>query len=280
MFPLSAFVGTILTAVAVELVYLRLFGVEAKLNLNLIFPGIVLAMTSLLIRVMDEFKDYNDDLVNFPQRPLPSGRVKKSDLKVLAAVCIGLMIGLSATSLELLVWGLAMLAFTGLMYKWFFLESTIRKSLPLAFLTHHPIVIFNFIYLIVACMQMNGAVDISQWNCVLPICLMYTNWELARKIRTPDQETSYTTYSKLFGTKNMVILSLALQICVHMTVLTIFARLKSPEWLNGVYLIAQQFHAWPSVKYFSTQKIENPLKAPAEAMILTVVLFLLLAALL
>ena len=36
---------------------------------------------------MDEFKDYEDDLKNYPDRPLPSGRVLKSDLKPSGYAC-------------------------------------------------------------------------------------------------------------------------------------------------------------------------------------------------
>jgi len=280
MFPISAFIGTILTAIAVEMVYLRLFGVTPSFGLHLIFPGIVLAMTSLLIRVMDEFKDYNDDLINFPNRPLPSGKVKKSDLKILAALCVTFMIVFSATSKPLFAWGLLMLSFTGLMFKWFFMEKVIRKSLPLAFATHHPIVLFNFIYLMIACMQMSPEVNGSQWYCILPICFMYTNWELARKIRTPEQETSYTTYSKLFGTKNTIIVSLILQISVHATVFLIFERLGSPVWLKGLYIAVAQLMAYPSFQYFFSHRLDKPLRASAEGLILSVVITLLIAALL
>ena len=40
---------------------------------------------------MDEYKDYEDDLVNYPDRPLPSGRVLFKDLKVLASIVVVLI---------------------------------------------------------------------------------------------------------------------------------------------------------------------------------------------
>lgn len=37
----------------------------------------------LMLRIADDFKDYELDCKLFPKRPLPSGRVKKKDLKYL-----------------------------------------------------------------------------------------------------------------------------------------------------------------------------------------------------
>jgi len=49
--------------------------------------GIVTVFGSLLaLRIADEFKDAKTDMVNFPNRPLPSGRVKRSDLLQLLIV--------------------------------------------------------------------------------------------------------------------------------------------------------------------------------------------------
>ena len=106
MFPLSAFLGSILTAVAIQLTYLRLFNIRIESYLPLIIPALVLTCVSLLIRIMDEFKDYQDDLLNFPNRPLPSGKVNKKDLLSLGIFCVMVVIFLSMTSMPLLLLGL------------------------------------------------------------------------------------------------------------------------------------------------------------------------------
>ena len=228
MFPASAFIGSMLTAVAVQLVYLRLFEVKPDSFLPLIIPAFVLTAISLLIRIMDEFKDYQDDLTNFPERPLPSGRVKKSDLKALAFGCVMLVIFLSLTSKQLLIWALITLVFTFLMLKWFFIEDIMRKSLPLAFITHHPIVLFNFVYLVIACMQMNPVVTTEYIYLILPVCFIFTNWEVVRKIRAPEQETSYTTYSKIFGPRPAILIAIVLQLVFNVTIFMIFEKLGTP----------------------------------------------------
>src|SRR6476661_4440567 len=104
MFPPASIIGSILTAVAVQMVYLRLFNLRATSFLHLLVPGLVLTLVSLLIRIMDEFKDFQDDLTNFPGRPLPSGRVTKKDLLSLAFFCVFGVIFLSLTSMQLVIW--------------------------------------------------------------------------------------------------------------------------------------------------------------------------------
>lgn len=280
MFPLSAILGSILTAVAVQLVYLRLFELRSQGILPLVLPALVLTFISLLIRIMDEFKDYQDDLTNFPGRPLPSGRVLKKDLIGLAFFCVFAVIFLSLTSSQLLIWALITLGFTFLMLKWFFIEDVMRKSLPLAFITHHPIVLFNFIYLIIACTQMNPAVSFDKAFYILPICFIFTNWEVMRKIRAPEQETAYTTYSKIFGSRPAILIALTLQVVFNATVLAIFKQLQSSIVLSSVFIVAQIILMSPSIYFLFTLKLRKPLKPFAEAQILVVVISLLVAAVL
>lgn len=279
MFPIPAFVASIISALAIELVYLRLYDIRPAWGLPLFLPGLVITFVSLLIRVMDEFKDFQDDLNNFPERPLPSGRVKKKDLVILGIFCAIMIIALSSTSISLLIWGILTLGFTGLMLKWFFIEDIMRKSLPLAFITHHPIVLFNFVYLIVACMQMNSSVGWDKWYYIVPVCLIYTNWEVMRKIRAPEQETSYTTYSKIMGPRPAIMVALVLQLIFIITVLRIFAELGSPVFVRIIFVLLQLALAFPGMRFLFTLKLKGPLKPNSEGQILVVLGFLLAAAL-
>lgn len=280
MFPLSSFIGSILTAVAIQLTYLRLYNLRADSFLPLILPGLVLTFVSLLIRIMDEFKDYQDDLLNFPMRPLPSGRVTKKDLLALGLFCVFMIIFLSLTSMTLLVWALITLFFTFLMLKWFFIETIMRKNLPLAFITHHPIVLFNFIYLLLASKEFNPGVSLSEAVFILPICFIFTNWEVVRKIRAPEQETAYTTYSKIMGPRSAMLVGLLLQFIFTTAVFTILTKLGSPNWLRILFILCSVVLIAPSVRFLFTLKLPKPLKPFAEAQILVVVVTLLIAALL
>jgi len=280
MFPLPAILGSIIAAVAVQLVYLKLHGISGVPILKVLVPGLVLTFISLLLRIMDEFKDFQDDLTNFPERPLPSGRVLKSDLSKLAIFCILAVLFLSTVSMTLLLWAIVILIFTGLMFKWFFMETSMRKSLPLAFISHHPIVVLNFIYLILACNQIDPRVEWDYWIYVLPICLIYTNWELVRKIRAPEQETVYTTYSKILGPRTAIFISFGLQLIYNSAVFAIFSKLETHMIVRIVYSIVQLVLIFPSLKFALNLKLKASLRPNAEGQILMVVGFLMVAALL
>jgi 4-hydroxybenzoate polyprenyltransferase len=277
MFPITSFVGTMLTGFAIQLTYLRLFSLPAQFHYQMLLSGIVITSVTLLIRIMDEFKDFEDDKRNFPLRPLPSGKVLPSDLKVLAAVCVSLILLLSLTSLPLFVFSLATLGFTVLMLKWFFVEDKMRKSLPLAFATHHPIVIFNIIYLLLGMIQTFPELDWSKAFLILPIALIFTNWEIARKIRMPEQETEYTTYSKIWGPRTAAMISFLLQLIYTATVYLVFYNLGTPNFLRIVFLILMFVMMIPTIRFMINLKLKAPLKTNAESQILLIIGFLIAA---
>ena len=171
--------------------------------------SIVLFM--LLLRVMDEFKDYEDDLINYPERPLPSGRVKHADLRPLLAGIFLLILALNLYNTTIFVGALGVLGYSTLMFKWFFFKDKIRSSLPLALITHNPIVYIYFIYLFLAYTQMDPGYSPLSLLIILPLGAAITNWEISRKIRLAENESSYTTYSKIWGRKGAVAIALGLQ---------------------------------------------------------------------
>lgn len=278
MFPITSFIGTLLTGISIQLVYMRLFGIPAHFHYQLILSAVVLTSVTLLIRVMDEFKDYPDDLKNYPNRPLPSGRVKREDLKFLGAICLILVPTLSLTSRPLFLYSLVVLGYTFLMLKWFFIEEKMRKSLILALISHHPIVFLNFAYLIFGLAETYPEITWSKAMYVFPIGLIFTNWEISRKIRMPSQETEYVTYSQIFGPKKAITLALLIQAVFITAAYCIFNELNSPIVLKAVFGILMLLMTIPYFRFLFTLKLKGPLKANAESQVLVVIGFLLAAA--
>lgn len=277
MFPVSNFVGTMLTAVTIQLVALKLSGIPAQWDIKLLLPGIVLTCFSLLIRVMDEFKDYEDDLKNFPNRPLPSGRVLKSDLHVLGWITVVTSLFFSATSLETIEAALVVLFYSFLMLKWFFIEKTIRKSLPLALLTHHPVVFLHSVYLLVSLHAWQPTFDWKLGALVLPLLFIFTNWEFSRKIRMPSEETAYTTYSKIWGPRVAVLAAILTQTIAQVTVYFILVKTHTSPIFIGIYYFIFLMLMYPYWKFLFTLKLEGPLKKIAESQILFVIGSLLIS---
>jgi 4-hydroxybenzoate polyprenyltransferase len=170
----------------------------------------------LILRLMDELKDADIDRELFPDRPLPSGRVYASDIKktLAGAIFLYLMAHLPAGAA---FWtGLFVLGYAGLMFKRFFAEGLLRKSLIVTLVTHNPIVPWMLAQCFLIFAAEHGlAIFQLRWNLIVPFIVMLWSpllaWELARKIRSPDEETDYVTYSRLFGRVGAVVLTAGIQ---------------------------------------------------------------------
>ena len=168
----------------------------------------------LLLRIADDFKDYETDLKLFPERPLPSGRVTKKDLAVVLIVDVALLALLNALFMNNVYYFLFLMVYGTLMSLWFFSRRIIQKSLPLALVTHNPIqLVINTYIISFACIKY-GINIISYANFLILFSLYFDGlvWEIGRKVRAPEDETEYTTYSKLYGYKKPVILIMAVML--------------------------------------------------------------------
>ncbi|EQC43150.1 UbiA family prenyltransferase [Bacteriovorax sp. DB6_IX] len=279
MFPPLHFIGTYLFTIILAAAVCSIKGDYSFIKdptIHLVALAVVLL--SLMVRIMDEFKDYEDDLKNYPNRPLPSGRVKKGDLKVLQSIVIPSILLLCSFNLNVFIAALICLAYGGLMYKWFFMEERMRKSLPLAFATHNPVIIVKF-GLICTVLFERGYVDsISSTLIGIPLMLTMTNWEISRKIRAPKDETEYTTYSKIWGPKVAASVALFIQILVFAGVMSFLINYNHHLLIVAIYLLVATYFAWQYINFIRTLSHKSTFKAHAENLALGTQLTVLFAA--
>ncbi|WP_394831443.1 hypothetical protein LVJ94_33515 [Pendulispora rubella] len=163
----------------------------------------------LLLRVYDEIKDAPSDLAlaqagdpRYVDRPIVKGTVTLDDLR---AYRLGLIVTLFALNISL-GFPYASIAFGGtflfvwLSSRWFFWPA-VSKSLLLAVLTHNPLLLALVAYMGGIYIQDFGLDAINGWALPLAIgiWLPWAAWETSRKIRIPEDETAYESYSKIFG---------------------------------------------------------------------------------
>lgn len=223
-------------------------------------------LLALMIRVMDEFKDYDDDLKNFPTRPLPSGRVLKSDLKILQTIIFVACIALNLTNKLALIGMLICIVYSLLMYKWFFIEKIMRKSLPLAFLTHHPVTYLYFLYLYMSLSGLSRAQDFSSISAAIgiPIGLAMANWEVSRKIKRPQDENEYNTYSKVWGPKAASIVAIIFQALSTTGMIWLFVKTQSTSMIFILYFAYFFYNLGPYIVFITTNELKRSLKFNAE----------------
>jgi heme O synthase-like polyprenyltransferase len=168
---------------------------------TLILGAISYGLFWLFLRALDELKDYEIDKKLFRDRPLITGLVTLRDIKVLATV-IGLLlvaINLFLAKVHIVFFSIAFI-YCLLMFKFFFYPR-IAKSLTLAVITHNPIVPITQLYIMSFIFYRYG-IDVFGFDLALMILLFWLpwlNWEISRKIRAPQEEDEYETYSQIFG---------------------------------------------------------------------------------
>ena len=219
------------------------------------FVGCITIFTFLLsLRIADDFKDYKTDLQIFPDRPLPSGRVRKGDLAKLLVFANAITVSLNIIFMNNLLYYGILMAYGTLMSVWFFARSKIQKNLFLALVTHNPVDFMINIYAITfACIKY----DLPIWtftNVLIAFTLYWPSliWEISRKVRAPEDETEYVTYSKLCGYKKITAIIL---IIVTLDVIT-SAKIMYDLWSWAVIaaIVPWAWYVWECRKFMKNPK--------------------------
>lgn len=168
------------------------------------------ALFLLLMRLYDELKDAESDITLgragdpwYRDRPLVTGAVRLDDVKLLRWTVTALLV-----SINLRGFSWASVAFwivfvvTWFSFNWFFWPR-MSERLLVAFLTHNPISLVLGGYVVGLFADTFGAerVNASALPLLVGLWLPIAAWETSRKIRAPEDETSYRTYSRELGWK-------------------------------------------------------------------------------
>ncbi len=246
----------------------RVNGVQFSLPTVFFFLGIgSLLAVSLLIRLMDEIKDKELDEQLFSQRPLPSGRVFDSDIRFSIAAVAVLYLAANFWTGPTFGVALIVLAYAFVMFKHFFMPHILQKNLLLTLATHNPIVPIVYLHLLALFTAEHGLTfQTIDWRYTLPLILMYWAmsfaWEIARKIRSPQEENQYVTYSRIFGPRGAVLVAAGAQTVSFAIGLYFYWRLSlSPLFavtLAGAYAIT----IWGHIRFMllpspATSKLKN-----------------------
>lgn len=208
--PIPMILVGLLTYCALDWSLQGLVGGEGPLVLTwrVIPGGLSVTLLAFILRVYDELKDADSDRrlaaagdARYMDRPIVTGAITEGDLEATRWLTSAVLL-LCALSLGLK----AFLVFLGvyfvfwLSYKWYFWPK-IQQSLFLALLTHNPLTLVVEVY-VVSMFWVGSPIPGPVWALgllLLGLWLPLTAWETSRKIRLPELETDYETYSKIFG---------------------------------------------------------------------------------
>jgi 4-hydroxybenzoate polyprenyltransferase len=188
---------------------------ESVLSLAWGFIGLLLFF--FLLRVMDEFKDYEKDCVAYPERPLPRGLISNDEMKKLIQ---GLILGMGAYSIFVgwvLNWSAGLAYLIIAIYLWaMFHEFNLKSYLsnrPLIYALSHQLIIVPIAAFLIAAA---GNHDIFSANTFLIAGTLFSGffaYEISRKLN-PVAHPILRTYPQIYG-RNITLLLVITTISVQ-----------------------------------------------------------------
>jgi hypothetical protein len=155
-----------------------------------------------LLRVADEFKDFDDDSRHRPYRPVQRGVISLRELARAGVVAALLQVGLALWFVpELLPLLLVTWAYLALMSKEFFVPEWL-KARPVIYLLSHMLIMPLIALYAAACDWLAAGQDAPEalgWLLAVSFATGLT-LEIGRKVHAPqDEEPGVETYSQLWG---------------------------------------------------------------------------------
>jgi dolichol kinase/4-hydroxybenzoate polyprenyltransferase len=231
----------------------------------------------VLLRFMDELKDVEIDRRLFPERPLPSGRVTERDIQLGIILVSVLMLVPNVAFTPLFVAALVLLGYSFLMFRYFFVPHLLRDNLLPNLATHNPVVALVVLYTATVVTSSHGLalIDVGGTNLVLLIAFFWPAtfaWEIARKIRSPEEENEYVTYSQIFGPRGAVFVAAGAQFGTVMTGLYLLVHLELSLLFPVVLLASFAAALWGHLRFlFRPRPATSALRPWAEAFLFGVV---------
>lgn len=280
MYP---FVPRLIPAAILYISFVALLGRIHGVQLSLFSPFTLLGIWNIfgllfILRLMDELKDKEIDLKLFKERPLPSGKVLESDISFSLVAMIILYLAANMWTGKVFWMAAAVLIYSLLMFKYFFIPRILRKYLLLNLATHNPIVafmLFNIVILFSA--QYGLGLKNLNWTSLLLLLAMFWAmffaWEISRKIRSKEEENEYVTYSQIFGRIGAVLVAGGAQTVTFIIALYFIQKL-SFSWVFAIIFAAgYAITIWAHARFvFKPNPVTSKLKPFGEKYILSVLI--------
>ena len=202
-----------------------------KFDWKIIFSMFLVALLQfLMVRIIDEFKDYEEDCKYRPYRPVPRGLITLKELKFLFIICIilqtsiTLIVSPDAIFLLFTVW-----LFFSIMSKSFFMKKILDEHILLEVTFDELLMPVLIAYLSVFPFGSISSFIVSKYFYLFLTMSYVISWivEVARKIRCKDdEENGVKTYTAVFGIKKATFLLSVLETILTIIQVSIIGRIK------------------------------------------------------
>ena len=192
---------------------------EIESNVGVFITMFVVAFLQfLMVRIIDEFKDYEEDKKYRPYRPVPRGLIKLKELRTLFVICIIIQFALTLIVNPFsLIFLLVLWIMFILMTKSFFMKKLVDKHILLEVALDEILLPTLMLYL-----SSFIKLDITiLWRLLLLSYVVSWIIEIARKVRCKkDEEKGVKTYTAVFGIQKATLLLSVLELIL--TILRLF----------------------------------------------------------
>lgn len=172
------------------------------------------------LRLYDEVKDFELDVVINPHRPLPRGLLTHQDMYAGMFVCIIVeMLCFSVQGFNSLISIIIPICYSLLMYKEFFIKEKIRPYLT-TYALSHTIVTTLLSFSIFSFLSQKSFLEVmlnkTLFSFALANWMLFNLFEFGRKtFATEEERENVDTYSSLFGRTGAVVLVLSQALIAH-----------------------------------------------------------------
>ena len=194
---------------------------------------IVTFLQFLMVRIIDEFKDYEEDCKYRPYRPVPRGLITLKELKILFIICVILQFGITLFVEPVSVMYLiGVWIFFALMSKSFFIKKFLDKHILIELILDEllmPILVVflsRFITYVNPTSSFYSYINIGD---ILPFIIMTyiisCIVEIARKVRCKeDEEKGVKTYTAVLGINKTIFILCMLETIIMILQLIILGK--------------------------------------------------------
>ncbi|NNL65959.1 MAG: UbiA family prenyltransferase [Myxococcales bacterium] len=213
---------------------------EIRIGVDSLFGFGTFFLSLLLLRLVDELKDEDVDPDVFPDRPLVTGEVRYADVRLLALLTILSLLALNlGRGLAAEVY-LVYFVFFVLSWQWWMFPDRVAPSLALVLVTHGPLIPLLFAYAYAVYVHTTGEPVVPLQAVVLcgAFWIPMLGWEIARKVRAPDEETDYLSYTRRWGTRRAAAIPLLCVLAAGASMIALGAGNGFSRIFTGLHLAA------------------------------------------
>lgn len=196
------------------------------------------ATTFFLLRISDEFKDHEDDMLYRKYLPVPRGLVTLQELKRIAWGVLLFQAILLLLFPQFLITYLVSIGYMTLMYHEFFVAEWLKKHQIAYVLSHMAIIPLVDLVASAAYWATDGGYPPKA--LVWFFLVSFFNGmvlEFGRKIKSPEmEEEGVVSYTKLYGLKGGVFLWLAVLTVTLISAFVAAKQINSPSWVYICFL--------------------------------------------